>query len=169
MELVRLRAIKESDLEPLRDNETPELDPWNDFEIGASNRLYRRFAVNGCVGEDLGMLAVETGDEVLIGSVSWNVVQHGPTPSCRAVNIGISLFASHRGRGYGTAAHRQLVDYLFSSRTVERLEATTDVDNIAEQRSLEKAGFSREGVLRHAQFRHGEWRDVVIYSRLRDD
>lgn len=169
MEPVRLRAVVESDLEPLRDNETPDLDPWNDFEVGSSNRFHRRFAANGGIGEDLGMLAVETTDGVLIGSVSWNVVQHGPTSSCRALNIGISLFASHRGHGYGTAAQRLLAGYLFSSRTVERLEATTDVDNLAEQRSLEKAGFSREGVLRHAQFRRGEWRDVVMYSRLRGD
>ena len=43
------------------------------------------------------------------------------------------------------------------------------VDNLAEQRALGTAGFQREGVLRHAQFRAGEWRDVVLYSRLRHD
>jgi RimJ/RimL family protein N-acetyltransferase len=52
---------------------------------------------------------------------------------------------------------------------VERLEASTDIDNVAEQRALEKAGFLREGVLRHAQYRAGSWRDVVLYGRLRHD
>ena len=43
------------------------------------------------------------------------------------------------------------------------------MDNLAEQRALERAGFTREGVLRHAQFRGGGFHDLVIYSRLRGD
>lgn len=96
-------------------------------------------------------------------------MQHGPSAACRHLNIGIGLLPEHRGKGYGTAAQRALSSYLFSTRLVERLEASTDVDNVAEQRALEKAGFTREGVLRHAQFRAGEWHDVVLYSRLRGD
>jgi RimJ/RimL family protein N-acetyltransferase len=169
MSEVRLRAVKESDLDELEAHETPELDEWNAFEIGASNRFHRRFAATGGITEDLGMLAVETGEGVLIGSVSWHTVQHGPTPACRAINIGISLFPQHRGRGYGSVAQRQLADYLFACRVVERIEASTDIDNLAEQRALASAGFSREGVLRHAQFRAGRWRHVMMYSRLRGD
>ena len=169
MDKVRLRAVSEADLDALAANETPESDPWNNFEIAASNRLHRRFASNGGIGGDSGMLAVETNDGTLVGSVSWFTVQHGPSAACRAPNIGISLFAEHRRQGYGSAAQRQLAEYLFSTQLVERIEAGTDVDNLAEQSALEAAGFSREGVLRHAQFRAGEWRDIVLYSRLRDD
>ena len=52
---------------------------------------------------------------------------------------------------------------------VERLEPSPDIDNVAEQRALEKANFIREGIARHAQFRAGQWRDLVVYSRLRGD
>ncbi len=96
-------------------------------------------------------------------------MQHGPSPACRALNVGISLFREHRGQGYGTAAQAALADYLLQTTRMERLEAATDVENIAEQRSLEKAGFHREGILRHAQFRAGAWRDIVLFSRLRHD
>ena len=41
--------------------------------------------------------------------------------------------------------------------------------NVAEQRALDKAGFTREGVLRHAQWRAGAFHDVVLFSRLRGD
>jgi RimJ/RimL family protein N-acetyltransferase len=169
MTAVRLRALREDDLDTIAANETVDLDPWNTFEIGANNRLHRRFAENGGIGEQSGALAVETADGYLVGSVSWHPVQHGPTVACRALNIGISLFAEHRGHGLGSTAQRLLAEYLFSTRLVERVEATTDVDNLAEQRALEKAGFVREGVLRHAQFRAGAWRDVALYSRLRTD
>jgi RimJ/RimL family protein N-acetyltransferase len=87
--------------------------------------------------------------------------------ACRALNIGISLLPGHRGRGYGSAAQRALAEYLFATTLVERIEAETDVENVAEQRALERAGFTREGVLRHAQFHVGRWRDTVIYSVLR--
>jgi len=166
---VHLRALREEDLEVLTAQETPELDPWNSFEILPSNRFHRRFAANGGIDQDSGTLALETTAGELVGSVSWHTVQHGPSAACRAINVGISLFAECRGRGYGSAAQRLLAEYLFSTRLVERIEATTDIENVVEQRALEKAGFSREGVLRHAQFRNGEWRNAVLYSRLRDD
>ena len=95
-------------------------------------------------------------------------MQHGPSPACRALNVGISLFRQHRGHGYRSTAQAALADYLFQT-THQRLEASTDIDNLAEQRAPGRAGFRREGVLRHAQFRAGEWRDVVLYSRLRHD
>jgi RimJ/RimL family protein N-acetyltransferase len=43
------------------------------------------------------------------------------------------------------------------------------VTNAAEQRALERAGFTREGVLRHAQFREGGFHDLVLYSKLRGE
>jgi hypothetical protein len=55
------------------------------------------------------------------------------------------------------------------SRTVHRIWAGTEVDNIAEQRALEKAGFTREGITRATGWRDGAWRDGVIYSPLRTD
>ncbi len=112
---------------------------------------------------------METNNRTLVGSVSWFTVQHGPSAACPAFNVGISLFAEHRGQGYGASAQRQLCDYLFATRLVERVEAGTDVDNVAEQRALASAGFHREGALRHAQFWAGHWRDVILYSRLRGD
>ena len=49
------------------------------------------------------------------------------------------------------------------------MEATTDVENTAERRALERAGFALEGVLRRAQFRGGEWRDMALYSLVRGE
>jgi RimJ/RimL family protein N-acetyltransferase len=66
-------------------------------------------------------------------------------------------------------AQRLLADYLFETSYLERVEAGTETDNVAEQRALEKAGFTREGVLRRACFRAGHWRDMVVYSRLRGE
>lgn len=169
MDDVHIRPLRQSDLDVLAAMATPENDPWNSFELSPTNQVHRRFAENGGIGPDSGVLAVETVDGTLVGSLSWHTVTHGPSLACRALNIGISLFPEYRGRGYGSRAQRLLCEYLFSSRLIERVEAGTDIENLAEQRSLEKAGFTREGVLRHAQYRAGSWRDVVLFSRLRSD
>ena len=66
-------------------------------------------------------------------------------------------------------AQAQLATYLFSTSDVNRVEASTDVENAAEQRSLEKAGFMREGMQRGAQFRAGAYHDLLTFSRLRND
>ncbi len=166
---VRLRAVREADLAALADGESREADPWNWFGYPSTEGRRRRFAENGLLGEDSGTLAVETPDGTLAGSVGWHAAQHGPGTACRALNIGISLLPSQRGQGYGSAAQRALAEYLFATTRAERLEAETDTENIAEQRALERAGFSREGVLRHAQFRGGRWRDTVLYSLLRGE
>jgi [ribosomal protein S5]-alanine N-acetyltransferase len=81
---------------------------------------------------------------------------------------GAALLPEHRGRGLGTLAQRRLVDHLFRFTTVHRLEAGTDAENHAEQKALERIGFTREGVLREVAFRDGAWRDCVLYSLLRD-
>jgi RimJ/RimL family protein N-acetyltransferase len=83
--------------------------------------------------------------------------------------IGIWLTAAARGRGAGTEAQRQLVDLFFLHTAVNRVEAHTDVENLAEQRALEKVGFRQEGVTRGAQWREGAYHDGFLYSILRAD
>lgn len=105
----------------------------------------------------------------LVGNVSWVWQQWGPNPQSRNPMIGIWLAPAARGRGLGTQAQRTLVDLFFRNTTVNRVEAHTDVGNLAEQRALEKVGFSRDGNIRGAQWRDGEFRDGFLYSILRSD
>ena len=139
------------------------------YGFQSTQALERRFAENGLISVDHGNLVVDVEGVGPVGDVGWFAVHHGPPPSGRALNVGIGLFGEHRGRGYGTTAQRLIAEYLFANTLVERLEASTDVENIAEQRALTKAGFLREGVLRHAQWRDGAFRDLVLFSRLRGD
>lgn len=125
--------------------------------------------VSGSPPTGLGRLVVTDGDDRLLGSVSWHEVTYGPNRGSTALNIGISLRPAFRGAGHGSRAQRMLADYLFVSFPVHRVEASTDLANAAEQAALARAGFTRECVLRGAQWRAGEWHDLVQYARLRDD
>jgi RimJ/RimL family protein N-acetyltransferase len=105
----------------------------------------------------------------VVGDVSWIRMLNGPPPNGYCWNIGIWLAPEHRGKGHGSEAQRLLAAYLFAHTYLERVEASTEASNTGEQRALEKAGFTREGVLRRACFRAGEWRDMVLFSKLRGE
>ena len=115
------------------------------------------------------LLVVRLDGSHPIGFVSWHRVRHGPNRGSRAWNVGINLVPEARFQGFGVEAQRLLAEHLFDSTDVDRVEASTDVENVAEQRALEKAGFTREGILRGAQERAGARHDVFLYSLLRSD
>lgn len=168
--LVRLRPLEERDLVQLGRLDTdPTMSKpfeWTGFRDPRARR--RRWEEDGYLGADRSILAVALLDDTFAGFVTWwPIVTAGPRESC--FEIGILLFPDHRGKGFGTAAQRQLADYLFSTTLTNRLQALTDVDNIAEQRALQRAGFLREGILRGVAFIGGCWRGGALYARLRDD
>jgi RimJ/RimL family protein N-acetyltransferase len=165
---VTLRPVAEGDLPFLsrlrNDPDAAGLYGWFGWRDPDSDR--RHWAESGLLGDRGGTLVV-LHDSDPAGSVQWRQVQTGPISFCW--NIGIGLAPEFRGRGCGTEAQRLLAQYLFAHTQVNRVEATTEVTNIAEQRALEKAGFTREGVLRGTTFRQGRWHDQVIYSVIRDE
>jgi len=87
----------------------------------------------------------------------------------RIMEIGYDIIPSERGKGYGTEAIRVIVDYLFLTKDIVRIQAITNVGNKPSQRVLEKADFSKEGTLRRVAHVAGEWTDAYIYSILREE
>ncbi|GAB3469752.1 GNAT family N-acetyltransferase [Actinophytocola sediminis] len=139
-------------------------DAVGDFEVDRDDRPQ----VIGPPRSTL-LSVLDARTRVLLGGVSWHAVDYGGTLGCSAWNIGIALLPGDRGRGVGSTAQRLLAEHLFATTEVDRVEASTDVDNIAEQKALAKAGFTREGVLRGAQLRGGLRRDLVHFGKLRTD
>lgn len=169
---VRLRDVTLADADALDawNADTAARSEFNDFGEPPS-RMPRDVLADGPLrNEHNGVLVIERiADGAIIGTVGWHRVRYGPNRESDAWNIGIELRPEARGQGHGTQAQRLVADWLFANTAVNRVEASTDVENRIEQRSLEKAGFTREGVQRRAQFRAGAYHDLVTYSRLRDD
>jgi len=90
-------------------------------------------------------------------------------PGSGMQEIGYGIFSSERGKGYCTEAVKLVVDYLFLSKEIVRIQAHTDTRNAASVRVLEKAGFKREGIVRKHIFTRGEWRDEFLCSILREE
>jgi RimJ/RimL family protein N-acetyltransferase len=147
-----LRPLAEGEQRP---DDSSEWDQWSGEFISAHSEMHR--AVIECAGE-------------LVGSMSWHEEMYGPTVGSLCWNIGIGLVVAWRGKGVGAAAQRALAEHLFATTPHNRVEASTDVENIAEQLALERAGFTREGIIRGAQHRaDGFHHDLVSYSMLRSE
>ena len=168
---VRLRDVSADDIALI---DAWDADPvlkgeFNDFGQ-PPHSIRQDFEAGKIVGDDHGLLVVErVADAAPIGTVSWRAVHYGPPPDSRAWQIGIALVPEGRGQGFGAEAQRLLADHLFATTDAFRVEASTDVDNVAEQRALERAGYRREGVNRGAQVRPSGRHDLVLYARLRTD
>ncbi|ROS75338.1 GNAT family N-acetyltransferase [Cellulomonas sp. PhB143] len=166
---ITLRPVTAADLDHFEAERSREGDgPFQWFGHRAPRALRERWERDGLLSHDGGVLAVEH-DGGCVGRVEWFPNFWGPRETSRCWTIAIGILPGWRGRGIGTAAQRALVGYLFDHTPVERVQAFTDVANLAEQRALEKVGFQREGVVRRAQWREGAWHDQVLYSVLRDE
>lgn len=169
-EKIYLRPVRQDDLPILaaRANDIAYLTEFNFFGLHQHNHLEKHFQEDGLLSQEHGTLVVVTYEsEQIVGDISYRLVRYGLKSN--AYSIGIVLAPEHRGKGYGVEAQRLLAEYLFSVYPIMRVEASTDITNSAEMRALEKAGFTREGVLRKAQWRNGDWHDLVVYSKLRGE
>ena len=79
--------------------------------------------------------------------------------------IGYWLLPEARGRGVATQVARVLAEWGFELG-LERVEARTFVENVPSQRVLERAGFTREGLLRSMPRQRGGRGDMVVFSLL---
>jgi len=113
-----------------------------------------------------GEFIIEKKDGSKIGYIFHFILVH---PAGKLLEIGYFLVPNERGKGNGTEAVRIMVDYLFLSRDTMRVQACTDTRNLASQKALEKAGFTKEGTMRKYLFLRGELRDAYLYSILREE
>ena len=99
-----------------------------------------------------------------VGGVASSVEGH-------RAELGFLLSRHHWGKGYATEAARVVFEWLVSLQTVQRIQATCDVDNMASVRVLEKLGMLREGLLRRWVVRPNlpgqPVRDAFLYSWIR--
>jgi RimJ/RimL family protein N-acetyltransferase len=83
--------------------------------------------------------------------------------------IGWALGVDYRGNGYVTEGARSLMTYGFSELDLHRIYAKTSSINTASWKVMERVGMRKEAQLQEAEFRDGEWIDVLIYAIRADE
>jgi RimJ/RimL family protein N-acetyltransferase len=105
---------------------------------------------------------IEKKDRTKIGFIA-HFLSAGET------EIGYNIIPDERNKGYVSEAIQVMVDYLFLSKDIVRIQAKADTENVPSWKALEKAGFKREGILRRTFYCRGTWRDDCMYSTLREE
>ncbi|MEB3221922.1 MAG: GNAT family protein [Candidatus Sericytochromatia bacterium] len=105
------------------------------------------------------------GDDRVVGTVGCFAV----TRDHRTMEIAYALARPLWGQGLVVEAARAVLDHVFASYPVTRLQCRCKVENVASARVVEKLGLQREGVLRSALHHRGcDW-DMVYYAALRPE
>ena len=120
-----------------------------------------RFAAKGGIHWGLTL----KGHDTIIGTAGFPNIDE---QTYRAT-IGYNLAYAHWGHGLATEAVRALVGLGFTQLNLNRIEATTNLDNTGSMRLLAKVGFTEEGILRdYVYWREvGAFYDARMYSLLR--
>ena len=162
---VNLRIIEKEDFSILSEwfNE-PEF--WGEYKLsfgfGQLSRENIEKWYDKMLAEGGKWFFIEKKDGTKVGFIEHHL-------SGNMLEIGYVLIPAERGKGYCTEAVQLMVDYLFLSKDVVRIQAVTHIENKASQRVLEKLGFKKEGILRKSVFIMGVWTDFYILSILREE
>jgi len=167
-----LRGLEESDAPRLFEHASnPNMTPYVTWDNHRSIDDSRQFILNHAAEHYLQAvpepIAVCHRDDPadLVGMVgcTWAARAH------QVMELGYWIAEPFWGRGYATEAARALIDWVFSTYTVNRIQAHFMVQNPASGKVMEKLGLQYEGTFRSAVLRHGRFSDVSFYAILRDD
>jgi len=116
-------------------------------------------------GTDYDFAVVDPHDGSWLGGCGLNQFNrvHG------FANLGYWTRTSRTGRGIATAAVRLLARFGFETLKLKRIEIVAAVGNKASQRVAEKAGATREGVLRSRHVVRDKLYDAVMFSLLPEE
>lgn len=73
------------------------------------------------------------------------------------------------GMGYGTEAELLILRFAFCERGLQRISARVLESNIASIKMHEKCGYVKEGLLRKAVYKNGEFQNLVVLSILKEE
>ena len=172
--LVLLRAWQADDVDALvRRINDPDVARFLDmvpqpYGIDDARAFLAQCEESWRTGSSATFAVLVTGSDEPVGGLGlrWDQLDAG------VAEVGYWVGGDSRRRGVATAAVRVAARWAFEAASaLERLELRAAVDNPASNRVAEKAGFTREGVLRAQRFnaRLGRRVDFVMWSLLREE
>jgi len=166
---VNLRIMEREDIDFLaghRNDINCMGEYWPDIEQVSKSDWVKQFDNPSSLGVllEVKRFIIQKKDGTRIG-----VIHHFLDSPHHLTELACWLVPNERKKGYATEATQLMVDYLFLSKEIPRIQAIVDVRNKASQRVLEKAGFQREGTVRDGYFNRGEWRSEYLYGILRKE
>jgi len=83
--------------------------------------------------------------------------------------IGYWIAKEHWGQGLIPKAVKEILRFGFKKAKIHKVYGAVFAENIKSQKVLEKCGFTKEGITRHATYRFRRWHDKIRYSILESE
>jgi RimJ/RimL family protein N-acetyltransferase len=99
-------------------------------------------------------------------AVGWVSLRSGEHPR-GVVELGYTLLAEYRGRGYATEAVSELVSFALGCEGVVSLEACCTPENLPSRRLLERLNFERHRLAENGAVVSGRPVDILIFRLSR--
>lgn len=87
----------------------------------------------------------------------------------RSCSIGYWVDAARQGHGIITRCCQSLIDYLFTEVGLHRVVIQCGAGNHKSCAIPQRLGFTREGILREAEWVNDRWVDLVVWSMLAEE
>ncbi len=164
--LCRVRPWRMSDLDVLvrhADNRNIWLQLRDRFPHPYTRQNGKQWLAAAIMESPATAFAIEV-DEEAVGGIGLVL---GVDVERVSAEIGYWLAESLWGRGIAAAALRAVTEYAFGEYGLTRIFALPFADNVRSCRVLEKAGYTRDCLLRRSAIKEGQIRDQALYSRVR--
>jgi RimJ/RimL family protein N-acetyltransferase len=147
----------------------PEIPRWtqvpDDYRESHAREWLEMQARRREAGSGLHLVIVDAGDGSLLGAIAFAGIDWDDLRG----SIGYWVTREARGRGVATRAVTLLATWGFEELGFGRIEIKTEPGNAISQRVAQRAGFTREGLLRSHAVIKGRRRDMVVFSLLPGD
>ncbi len=90
-------------------------------------------------------------------------------PDNKKTEIGYWLSENKQGLGIITRSCKTLIDYIFSSKDINRIQIKAATENFKSRAIPEKLGFTLEGIERDGELHTRGFVDLAIYSLLKKE
>lgn len=167
-ERVTLRALEQSDVDTLRPffQDMASLDYYLPTTARPLNRRQlEKLLDDWNDGQESFVFAVQS-DHQLVGLINLDGVDW---PNGHA-EIGIALtLPEARGKGLAREAMQLMLQFAYLELGLHRLFARIIEDNAPSIRLFKSLDFRPEGVMKEHVYRHGHYRNMLIYGHLRTE
>jgi [ribosomal protein S5]-alanine N-acetyltransferase len=165
-----LKIIDANDLENIHAlHSIPETDTYNTMglpeSIADTQKILNAWLVKIKNNEALVFKILDHSTNNFIGLTGVNMQR----PVLQSAEIWYKLDKQFWYKGFATESVLCLLEYLFTTLHLHRIEAACAVENAASQKVLLKVGMLLEGRTRQKLPIRGEWHDSFLYAILKSD
>jgi ribosomal-protein-alanine N-acetyltransferase len=156
----------------LREASRGFLEPWeprwapDELERPAWRMRLQRYREDYQRGSAVPFFIFLNQGGTLAGGITLGNIRHGVSQSAQ---IGYWVGERHAGKGLMLEAVNLVIPYAFDRLGLHRIEAACIPENRRSIRVLEKARFTREGLLKSYLRINGSWQDHYLYALIASD